>query len=138
MSLPFYFGGEQVYAIITNNPKGRFWQKPGETNHVLWRWQEGGLKEVLIAARDLVHLGWQLVNHPLASSIKPDQSPYKTLVLTQGKGVELQSLRLIEGALAAAEKFGPFTAGKHLADLQLIDFEVAEEAIRLVKEGVSK
>lgn len=138
MSLPFYFGGDPVYVIITNNPKGRVWQKLGEGNHVIWRWQQGGTEEVLLAARDLIHLGWQLVNHPLASSIKPNQSPYKTLVLEKGEHVELQSLQLIDGALATVNKFGPFTAGKHLEDLQLIDFEVAEEAIRLVREGVSK
>lgn len=129
----------RLYTIITNNPRGRAWEKLGENKHVIWQWLPGGLREVLLAARDLVHLGWRLLNHPLASSVKPYQSPYKTLVLVKGDNLDLLSLQTLTGALAMANIAGDFSqvSAKTLTDLQLIDYEVAKEAVQIIEKGVA-
>jgi hypothetical protein len=120
-----------MYKVLTNNPLARDWWEESESNHMHLTWQEGDFLAVLNAARDLIHLGWRLVNHPLSSSVKPNQTPYKTLVLARGLGLDYRSLNLIEGAIAAAEKFGDFPGGskKVLADLQFLDLEMCKDII---------
>ena len=62
---------------------------------------------VLQHARDRIHQGWQLTHHPLYGNFRPNQQPYRTLVLqgfgqldlAGGGSVHMQSLHLIEEAL---------------------------------------
>ena len=37
--------------------------------------------EIVTAGRDLIHLGWQLQNHPLYGNFRPHQQPFRTLLL---------------------------------------------------------
>src|SRR5690554_7975280 len=111
--------------ILTNN--ALVLKQLDEVYHDKLLWIDGGFIAVLVKARDMVHLGWRLVNHPLSFSIKPNQSPYKTLVLVKTKtSLEIQSLQVIEKALASARKMGNFGGGssKVLQDLQLLDWEI--------------
>jgi hypothetical protein len=135
-SLSFYFGGEEMFRVLTNNPLAfEHWGKR-ESNHIHVLWHGGGLSDVLVAARDRVHLGWRLLNHPLASSIKPNQTPYKTLILARGTSLDYLSLRVLEGAIATANKLGSFPGGSRqvLADLQLIDLEMSKDAFKIIGE----
>lgn len=122
--------------IITNNPKAYAYFSERYHNNIVW--VDGGFQAVLEKARDLVHLGWRLVNHPLSSSIKPNQTPFKTLVLVKTKmNLDLSSLQVIEFALANVIKLGNFPGASEqvLADLQLIDLELCK-SIRLRGEVV--
>ena len=126
-----------MYRALTNNPLVREWGGTSDRIHIIW--QEGSLLEVLTEARDLIHLGWRLLNHPLASSIKPNQTPYKTLVLAKEAALDLQSLRAIEGARTTAAALGSFTGGSQrvLADLQYIDWDLSKDILQQVVRGES-
>ncbi len=129
-----------MFKVVTNNPLVRGYWGSGENDkyiHILW--YGGGLDDVLVAARDMVHLGWRLLNHPLSSSIKPNQTPYKTLILAQGESLDFQSLQVVEGAIATVNKLGAFAGGNEqvLADLQLIDLEVCKDIFQHIRRGVS-
>lgn len=61
---------------------------------------------LLRAARDRVHLGARLLSHPLSGSIKPNENPYKSLLLDElGGNLDEESLSIIENSIIAAEKF---------------------------------
>ncbi len=65
-------------------------------------------REVLEAARDKILLGYHLLSHPLAGSLKPNQTPYRSVLLAKESvsGPDCaQSLLMIETALQAYEKF---------------------------------
>jgi len=101
---------------------------------------EGSFREVLVRSRDYIHQGYELLTHPLAGSIKPNQTPYKSLLLKKNKDrdlVHFSSLQLIESALASLEKFGP--AKQHqpgvLDDLQVIDLSLLEAALESLQPG---
>ncbi len=61
---------------------------------------------VLTAGRDLVHLGWRLLHHPLYGNFRPRQQPYRSLLLASSDRVPARpdvdgdSLRLVEEAAA--------------------------------------
>lgn len=135
----FCFGGGSMYRLVTNNPLARRHWRESECAHMSLHWREGSLLDVLVAARDMVHLGWRLLNHPLTSSLKPSQTPYKTIILARGEGLDYQSLQVLEGALATAQKMGVFPGGSQwlLADLQLIDMEMCKEVFDQIRRGVS-
>ena len=93
-------------------------------------WSDEALLE---AARDRVHQGAKLLSHPLSGSVKPGETPYKSIILTMGKGdVDEQSLRLIENAILACAKFQQRCDRYRPAvdlDCRLIDWTLLEGAL---------
>lgn len=76
--------------------------------------------------RDRVHLGYRLLTHPLSGSVKPNETPYKSVGISDrpGEGLCLDSLALIEAAIAACRKFPvrhPNMSREMDADFQTVD-----------------
>ena len=116
------------YYILTNNMRAA---ETFETTHQI-RFVEGGLRDILIQARDRINKGDILLSHPLYGSVKPNETPYRSLLLQQGKPnedtgtapIDLQSVRLIGNAISVSEKF---IDKKEVADLRLLDdFQVID------------
>ena len=81
------------------------------------------------AARDKIHLGHGLVTHPLSGSVKPGETPYKTIIVTGEKGaLDTQGLLLIEESIQTCVKLMASVkkewSGEILADFQLIDYSL--------------
>ncbi|GIM32316.1 MULTISPECIES: GrdX family protein [Paraclostridium] len=91
----------------------------------------GTLKE----CRDLVHKGYELLSHPLYGSVKPNETPYRTVIIKKGKSLDTNSLNLIEEAIETAEKFKnnkltPMWTEKVLDDFRVIDFDIMRNTIQ--------
>lgn len=97
---------------------------------------KGTLLDVLRETRNLVHSGHLLISHPLAGSVKPNETPYKSVVLSkQSTGqVDFQSLSIIEASLQTAARMlserplRPYSE-RVLADFQCIDCDLLESAL---------
>ncbi len=91
--------------------------------------------EVLSIARDKIHSGHELLTHPLSGSVKPNETPYKSVVIATEKDIlNLQSLSIIEDSLDTAKKFidkkkNPMLTQKLHEDFQLIDYYLIQNAI---------
>ena len=74
-----------MYTLITNNElvKERYGAY-GKVLNVEYL-EDAGCLDVLIKARDAIHGGSRLETHPMAGSIKPNQNPYKTVMISDGK-----------------------------------------------------
>ena len=70
------------YMIITNNPMVR--DKLGETHNVIY--QEISYEDILKDVRDRIHEGHTLLSHPLSGSVKPNETPYKSIMVSEKKG----------------------------------------------------
>ncbi len=91
---------------------------------------------VLKRVRDAVHRGHKLLTHPLSGSIKPYETPYKSVALSADRAsLDMMSLQTIENAIATAEKFKRQQPGNRhltedvLADFRLIDLQLIENAL---------
>ncbi|MEY8417134.1 GrdX family protein [Tissierella praeacuta] len=62
------------YQIVTNNPNVK-----DSYNQVIF--VEGSFEDVLFKVRDLVHTGFELINHPLGASIRMFFSPYRSIII---------------------------------------------------------
>lgn len=119
--------------IITNNPMIRENVTDKEvimldTDYI------GTLKE----CRDLVHKGYELLSHPLYGSVKPNETPYRTVIIKKGKSLDTNSLNLIEEAIETAEKFKnnkltPMWTEKVLDDFRVIDFDIMRNTIQRIQ-----
>lgn len=122
----------EQFMVITNNPMSleRF-----KTNYLV-KYIEGSTLEVFSEVRDRIHLGHKLLTHPLMSSIKPNETPYRTVLVTKQKysGLDFDSLNIVENAIITTEKFIkdfniPNWNESILQDFQLIDFDLIYHAI---------
>ena len=124
------------YFILTNNPQAA---AEFEATHEV-RFTEGGLKDVLIAARDLINSGAILLSHPLYGSVKPNETPYRSLLIRPGKTsgtgdippADIESVMLIENAISTAGKFTDkkeITDPKLLEDFQAVDLSLLRSAV---------
>lgn len=118
--------------IITNNPL--VYEKMKGTMEVKFLEGEDYLS-VLSSARDRIHLGYSLKTHPLSGSIKPNETPYKSLLISKNcDKLDLQSIYVIEDSIQVTLKFlndlkpKAYTE-KILTDFQVIDYDLIWNAI---------
>lgn len=117
--------------VISNNPSVAL----GADDRAI----ASGLLDVLRSVRDLVHQGHLLVSHPLAGSVKPNETPYKSVVVgRQSRGpIDFESLSVIEGSLRTAERMLtekplPNYPERVLQDFQLIDRQLLQQALESI------
>lgn len=118
--------------IITNNPyvnekyKDRF-----EMNYK----EDFNYLQILDFLRDKIHEGHKLLTHPLSGSIKPNETPYKTIMISKGKGsLDSDGLMIVEESIATAKKFmtdkpTPDWVERVLDDFRVIDLSLIENVI---------
>jgi len=111
------------YLILTNNPlvmaclkdRYQFDYRPDAT-----------YREILILARDMVYMGHTLYTHPLSGSVKPNETPYKSVVVSKvPHKFEADQAEIIANAVVAFDKFKPLNrvlTEKILQDFQLVDY----------------
>ena len=117
------------YMILTNNPL--VLEKLKDTHNVIYK--DISYEELLKEVRDRIHEGHLLLSHPLSGSVKPNETPYKSVMISEGKGeMDRRSLSLIENAIQACGKFED-KSGKYAAnlyeDFQLIDWTLLESGL---------
>lgn len=95
---------------------------------------ETDLMGLLKEARNHIHLGAKLLSHPLSGSIKPNENPYKSLLLEEGSGgLDVPSLCMIENALRVAEDF--LNLGKRYIEDEKEDRDYASIDLSLIKSA---
>ena len=108
--------------IVTNNPMAR--DKP-QGRQV--EFHDADYLGVFKAVRDKIHLGHGLLTHPLSGSVKPGETPYKTVVVTGGKGeLDHRSLSIIEESIRTCVKLTANVAKKEWGEKQLADFRLID------------
>ena len=116
-----------------------------------------GLTGVLTHVRDCIHKGHVLLTHPLSGSVKPNETLYKSVLLSvtsvtansqfeeSGRAcpqlersgnvrpqceIDFKSVSIIEECITAAQKFPPKNIpDKYRKDLQIVDLSLIRNAI---------
>lgn len=96
--------------------------------------------EVLMVCRDEIHKGKKLLTHPLTGSIKPNETPFKSIMLSSDQGdVDTESLLMIESAIEVTRKFLNNAEIKSwppriLDDFRVIDYQLITSGIESVNK----
>ncbi len=118
--------------IVTNNPLSKEkYQEKYEVQYI-----NGNVLEVYKVVRDYLHIGHRLLTHPLMSSIKPNETPYRTVILSKNRdnNIDMNSIILIENSIMTTKKFlkdfnTPNWSDKILLDFQLIDYDLTSHGL---------
>ena len=123
-------------VVITNNLKVK--QKYDKEYDV--EFVDGSLLDVLITVRDRIHEGHKLLTHPLTGSVKPNETPYKSVLISCDKGdLDLDSLLMISSNIETVQKFMNIKKPiewkeKILADFMLIDLDLISSGIESMRQ----
>ena len=126
-----------MYRIVTNNSLCR--DKYQELIPV--DFLEGkGYMDVLPAVRDYIQKGWRLETHPMTGSLKPNQTPYKSIMVSDlpREQEEFYSQEMtIENSILSCRKFleikqTPNWTEEIRKDFMIVDLSLIEGAIQKV------
>lgn len=119
--------------LITNNPLVK--EKFSNTYQV--EFYDTGYIQILEIVRDEIHLGHKLLSHPLSGSVKPNQSPFETVIIARNRTqLDMDSLMIIENSIQTARKLIQnktlyYWNKKDLEDFQRVDFSLIENALSI-------
>ncbi|NMB06847.1 MAG: GrdX protein [Tissierellia bacterium] len=91
--------------------------------------------DVLEYVRNKVHNGHELLTHPLSGSVKPNETPIKSVIISEKKEVlDFNSLKIIEDSISTFKKFRtikptPDWPESILDDFMVIDLSLIQNAI---------
>ncbi len=86
--------------------------------------------EILIKVRDFIHKGHELMTHPLSGSVKPNETPYKSIMLSDTKNkIDNGSISIIENSIETTQRLlkdskTPQYSNSVLEDFQVIDYSL--------------
>ncbi len=120
-------------VIITNNSK--VFEKYENLYEIIYL-ENGSYVDVLNKARDIIHTSCKLLTHPMSGSLKPNQTPYKSVIVGKDTGkTDYESVILIENSIEAAYKFlkfkkTPLWNEKILNDFKTVDLSLIENVVK--------
>jgi hypothetical protein len=143
--------GIMKFIIITNNRRAydKF-KEPGSTKNLGELVYLDGMEyiDVLERVRDYVHKGHTLLTHPLSGSIKPYETPYKSVIVSLKSDVkdgvyqvDPQSLKIIEESLETTRKFQrdhkerAYT-DRHHEEFMIIDLHIIDSGIESINAAI--
>lgn len=120
-------------VVVTNNPKVEKKIKEYEKIKLIYL-ENGKYMDVLKKVRDEVHIGARILTHPLTSSLKPNETPYKSIVIEKNDKIDFESIKIISNSIEVAEKFLKIEnkniyIEKILRDFQTIDLSTIMSGI---------
>lgn len=122
--------------VVTNNSKVNRLYKIRFGEQLRLNYLEGqDYLAVLEKVRDYVHQGYKLLTHPLSGSLKPNQTPCKSVLLAlEDGGINFNDLQIIENSLASYHKFQncrttPCWTPQVREDFETVDMSILDSAI---------
>lgn len=118
--------------IVTNNLY--VYEKYKDSKEIIYK-EDFSYLEILDFVRDKIHSGHKLLTHPLSGSIKPNETPYKTIMISKETGeLDEDGVRILEEAVATVNKFisdkpTPDWVERVLDDFRVIDLSLIENVI---------
>ena len=72
---------KKAFKIVTNNPL----VKETLENEYHIEFVECSYEEILRKVRNYIYEGYELLTHPLSGSVKPNETPYKSIMVSEKK-----------------------------------------------------
>ncbi len=117
------------YVVVTNNPLVLLELSGDHTVD----FAEQTYLELLERVRSMVHEGSRILSHPQAGGVQSGETPYRSILVQPVHGpVDVDSLKLIESAIAATRKFQnktPLYKEGVSRDFQVVDLALIRSGI---------
>lgn len=122
--------------IVTNNPY--VYDKYKDEYEIIYK-EEYTYMDVLEKVREKIHGGYQLKSHPLSGSVKPNETPYKTILIShEPSTLDESGLNIIEESILTVKKFynnqkTPVWLESVLDDFRVIDLSLIQNVLDKIK-----
>ena len=117
------------YFIVTNNPMVR--DEFFESNEIVYFDME--FEELLNKVKRYCEEGHKLLTHPLSGSVKPKETPYKSILISkEKKDIDMSSLNCIINCIDSCKKFdiiNHIMNNEKDTDFQLVDLSLITSAL---------
>jgi hypothetical protein len=123
------------FRIITNNPLVNLKYKD---LFLMDYHEDATFLETLEFTRSKVHSGHEILTHPLTGSIKPGETPFKSIIISEeASKLNFDSLKLIEDAIITTHKFvlKRKWTDKIIGDFKLIDCDIITSGIESINQS---
>lgn len=123
------------FIIITNNPLVNLKYK--DLYPIDYR-EDATFLETMEFTRSKVHRGYEILTHPLTGSIKPGETPFKSIIISrEATKLNFDSLTLIENAITTTKKFLVIRkwTDKIIGDFKLIDYDIITSGIESINQN---
>lgn len=123
------------FRIITNNPLVNLKYKD---LYPMDYHEDATFLETLEFTRSKVHSGYEILTHPLTGSIKPGETPFKSIIISEeASKLNFDSLKLIEEAIITTKKFvlKRKWTDKIISDFKLIDCDIITSGIESITQN---
>ncbi len=131
------------YILITNNSLvAQNINKLAQNNAELIYNEQYSFLDVLEQARNYIHKGHILLTHPLSGSVKPYETPFKSVIISlYSDELDMNSLDIIENTIETAKKFLKDYQKRECSnqiydDFRLIDYSLVKGAIEQMHNDV--
>jgi len=113
--------------LVTNNPLA----KEAFAGKVRVDFLETDISGVFLHVRDLIHKGHKLLTHPLTGSVKPNETLYKSVLVTElPDKTDFMSVGIIEDSIQTVVKFSPKSiTDEFKIDMQTVDLSLIRSAL---------
>lgn len=113
--------------IITNNKY--VYEKYKDFTDIVFH-EKYKYMEVLELTRDRIHKGHKLLTHPLSGSVKPNETPFKSIMISgDEEDLDMDSLRIIEDSILTTRKFLSNAKPVEWTDKVVEDFKTIDLAL---------
>jgi len=128
------------FLIITNNP---LVERCLGAYYTVKLHEDCTYRDILIKVRDLVYASHTLYTHPLSGSVKPNETPYKSVVVSKvPHAFSAEEAEIIAYCIETFDKFKPrgiTLTDSVKRDFQLIDYTLVCGAVDFdAAAGLSK
>lgn len=123
------------FRIITNNPSVNLKYKD---LYPMDYHEDATFLEIMEFTRSKVHIGHEILTHPLTGSIKPGETPFKSIIISEeATKLNFDSLKLIEDAIITTKKFvlKRKWTDKIIGDFKLIDCDIITSGIESITQN---
>ncbi len=124
---------EGTMIMVTNNPALKQSHYPNVEKIYI---EEKGIQNVLCYVRDKIHEGHRLLSHPLSGSLKPNENPFKSVLISKKRTqMDFAQVEILENCIESARKFIkghslPDYGPKVMNDFMSIDKTIIESGLK--------
>lgn len=124
------------FTLITNNIDLYNTMKNKKSLEIIFD-EKYTYRDILEITKIKIQDGYQLATHPLCGSIKPNETPYRSILINKSKEIDFNGIIILDEAIETYKKFQknlktPLWIDRVLTDFRTIDANIMTQTIEKI------
>lgn len=124
------------FTLITNNIDLYNTMKNKKSLNIIFE-EKYTYGDILEITKKKIQDGYALATHPLCGSIKPNETPYRSILINESNEIDLNGIIILDEAIETYKKFQnnlktPLWIDRVLVDFRTIDCNIMTQTIEKI------